>query len=67
MLVLCRKLHESILIQDNIRITITSISGGQVRLGIEAPREIPVVREELIGTDRALPEHAPKRQTVCVN
>lgn len=48
MLVLCRKVNESILIQDNIRITVTSIRGNQVRLGIEAPATVPILREELL-------------------
>jgi carbon storage regulator len=48
MLVLSRKPNESILIADNIRITVASIRGHHVRIGIEAPNCIPVVREELI-------------------
>jgi carbon storage regulator len=48
MLVLTRKENESILIGENIRITVTSIRGHHVRIGIEAPSFIPVVREELI-------------------
>lgn len=47
MLVLSRKNDESILIDGNIRITVLGIRGGQVRLGIEAPRSVRVVREEL--------------------
>lgn len=47
MLVLSRKTNERILIGDGIRITVLSIRGNQVRLGIEAPGEVRVVREEL--------------------
>ncbi len=47
MLVLSRKVGERILIGDNIAVTVVRISGGGVRLGIEAPTELPVVREEL--------------------
>lgn len=47
MLVLSRKTDESILIDGNIRITVLGIRGGQVRLGIEAPRSVRVIREEL--------------------
>ncbi len=47
MLVLSRKLGERIRIGDAIVVTIVRISGGGVRLGIEAPSEMPVVREEL--------------------
>lgn len=47
MLVLSRKVGERIWIGDNISVTIVRITGGGVRLGIEAPAELPVVREEL--------------------
>ena len=47
MLVLTRKLNETILIGDNIEITVVSISGDTVRLGIEAPREVKILRREV--------------------
>lgn len=47
MLVLSRKVGERIRIGDNVTITVVRITGGGVRLGIEAPTELPVVREEL--------------------
>jgi carbon storage regulator len=47
MLVLSRKVGERIWIGDQIAITVVRISGGGVRIGIEAPAEMPVVREEL--------------------
>jgi len=47
MLVLTRKLLEKVRIGDNIVVTIVRIEGGQVRVGIDAPKSIPVVREEL--------------------
>ena len=47
MLVLSRKPNESILIGDSIRITVSSIRGSHVRIGIEAPASVPVLREEL--------------------
>ena len=47
MLVLSRKVGERIWIGDDISITVVRITGGGVRLGIEAPSEMPVVREEL--------------------
>jgi carbon storage regulator len=50
MLVLSRKLGEKIYINDNICITIVDIDRGKIRLGIEAPREIPIFRQELLQT-----------------
>lgn len=47
MLVLSRKVGERVMIGDNITVTVVRISGGGVRLGIEAPAETAVVREEL--------------------
>lgn len=47
MLVLSRKPTESIVIDGQITVTLMEITGNRVRLGIEAPREIPVVRTEL--------------------
>lgn len=47
MLVLSRKLGEKIHIGDDITITIVDIERGKIRLGIDAPREIPVLRDEL--------------------
>ena len=48
MLVLSRKKNESIVINDDIVITIVEIRGDKVRLGIEAPRDIPVHRREVL-------------------
>ncbi len=50
MLILQRKPGESLKIGDNITITVTSIEGGRVRLAIDAPIEIPILRSELIET-----------------
>ncbi len=47
MLVLNRKVGERIWIGENISVTVVRVTGGGVRLGIEAPNELPVVREEL--------------------
>ncbi len=55
MLVLSRKLGEKICIGDDIYITVVAIDRGKVRLGIEAPRSVPVHREEILGTAAAAP------------
>ncbi len=47
MLVLTRKLGESIAIDDNIKITVVQIKGKQVRLGIQAPHDTKIHREEV--------------------
>jgi len=46
-LVVSRKIGERILIGDKIAITVVKVSGGAVRLGVEAPAELAVMREEL--------------------
>ena len=47
MLVLSRKLNEKVRIGNDITVVVVEIRGGKVRLGIEAPREVPVHREEV--------------------
>ena len=47
MLVLSRKLNESIIIDDQIKITIVEIRGDKIRLGIEAPKNVSVHRREV--------------------
>ncbi len=47
MLVLTRKANQSIMIGDDIEISVLSVVGDKVRLGIQAPREIPVFRTEV--------------------
>ena len=47
MLILTRKIGESLMINDNIIITILGIKGTQIRIGINAPKEIIVHREEI--------------------
>jgi carbon storage regulator len=56
MLVLSRKLGEKIFINDNICITVVDIDRGKIRLGIEAPREVPIFRKELLSGDPPAPK-----------
>jgi carbon storage regulator len=60
MLVLTRKPGEAIRIGDNVLITINVIKGNQVRVGIDAPKDVPVVREELLRRQNQEPEQ-PRR------
>jgi len=48
MLVLSRKRHQKILIGDNIEVSVVQIGNGTVRIGIVAPRDVNVVRSELV-------------------
>ena len=59
MLVLSRKLGERIVIGDRIVVTVVKLDNGQVRLGIEAPREIAVFREEIAPRLLPLPRVQP--------
>jgi carbon storage regulator len=72
MLVLSRKLNETIVIDGSIRITVVGVRGNQVRLGIEAPDRVRIYREELCLPDRAAEGGAatpsalaPLRQYAC--
>lgn len=47
MLILTRRINESIKIGDNVTISVLGVRGNQVRLGIDAPREVSVHREEI--------------------
>lgn len=47
MLVLSRRLGETLVIGDNVKVSVLGISGNQVRLGIEAPKDVSVHREEV--------------------
>ena len=52
MLILTRRIGETINIGNDIKITVTAISGNQVRIGISAPKEVKVLREELVERDK---------------
>jgi len=47
MLVLTRRIGETLTIGDDVRVTVIEIKGNQVRIGINAPKEVPVHREEI--------------------
>jgi carbon storage regulator len=61
MLVLTRKQNEGILIGNDIMVTVINVDGDKVRLGIEAPKNIRVIREELlkeIGQENKMAAHS---------
>lgn len=47
MLVLTRKTNQSIMIGDDVEVSVLSVSGDKVRIGITAPRDVPVFRKEV--------------------
>ncbi|MEA3371919.1 MAG: carbon storage regulator CsrA [Campylobacterota bacterium] len=63
MLVLARKLDESIVIGDNITVKVISVEKGVVKLGIDAPSEVSIVRNELIEDVKDANIAASKTQT----
>ena len=56
MLILTRKVGESVLIGDDISITVLSVRGNQVKLGVEAPKEVSVHREEIYQRIKQTPD-----------
>lgn len=69
MLVLSRKRDESIVIDGRITITVVQVNGNSVRLGIEAPREVPVHRAELLRrvVEMTIPAPAAQGETPTFN
>lgn len=60
MLVLSRRLEETLIIGDDIKVTVLGISGNQVRLGISAPKVVSVHREEVYKRIKAEVEDAKR-------
>ena len=70
MLVLTRKSNQSIMIGDEIEVSVLTIMGEKVRIGIEAPRSVPVFRKEVyleIRQDSAKPEEERKAVDEALN
>lgn len=47
MLALARKVNEAIIINDNIEVTVLEVKGDQIKIGINAPKSVPIYRKEL--------------------
>jgi carbon storage regulator len=67
MLVLSRKKNESIVINNDITVTVVEIRGDKVRLGIVAPKEVPVHRQEVYEAIHGKAPVEPTPSTVVVN
>lgn len=67
MLVLTRKPNQSIIIGDDIELTVIEVRGDQVRIGIEAPKSISVHRKEIYEQIKAQNLRASKVDTVAVD
>lgn len=64
MLVLTRKKGENIFIGDDIEVSIIGIDGDRVRIGIEAPMELEILREELLDETKELNRQAANTSTI---
>ena len=63
MLALARKVNESIIIDDNIEVTLLEIKGDQVKIGISAPKSVPIYRKEIYIQIQEANKEAAKNQT----
>jgi len=69
MLVLTRRINESIVINDDISVLVVEIRGDRVRLGIEAPKDVVVHRKEVYEAikETTAPKTFPKKRTAAVS
>ena len=62
MLILTRRVGETVMIGDNVTVTVLGVKGNQVRLGVNAPRDVAVHREEIYERIRNEDEHQADHQ-----
>ena len=66
MLVLSRKIGESIVIGGNVVVTVREMRGGRIRLSVEAPQDVLVLRKELVGDRPSPKEWDEPAEPACV-
>ena len=64
MLVLTRKSNQSIMIGDEIEVSVLAIMGEKVRIGVDAPRVVPVFRKEVYNEIQGARDHGEEREEV---
>ena len=62
MLILTRRVGETVVVGDNISVTVLGFKGSQVRLGIEAPTDVSVHREEIFNRSQLQDQDEPEKQ-----
>ena len=67
MLVLTRRINESIVINDDVSVLVVEVRGDRVRLGIEAPKNVTVHRKEVYDVIRESDSDPPKKKKTAVN
>ena len=67
MLVLTRRLNESIVINDDVSVLVVEIRGDRVRLGIEAPKDVVVHRKEVYDVIKEASPEKPKKKRTAVH
>ncbi len=63
MLVLSRKVGQRIVLDGGVVVTVVGTRGSQVRLGVEAPPDVGILREEVVGTERRKHELSPRQRS----